>query len=136
MTHDRFVELWLENRFGAPSDADAALLRRLTAENPDAAREIASLEALFVGAAAECAVAASPEFEANLERKLVSVERAEVSASRRRFFARVAAAYAGIAAGALLYVYATGRSSIEGSDAATALRTAQIERSASGPSGR
>lgn len=106
MNPDRLTQLVLDRRFGALTPAEAADLsaaRRL----PEAASEVAQLEALLDHAPTS-AVGAKAEFSGALAARIDAAALSERRWTWRTVFLRAAVAYAGIAAGALIYAGLNG----------------------------
>ena len=106
MNPDRLTQLVLDRRFGALTPADAADLSaaRLL---PEAASEVAHVEALLDHAPTS-SIGAKAEFSGALAARIDAAAQSERRWTWRTVFVRAAVAYAGIAAGALLYAGLNG----------------------------
>lgn len=125
MNVERLTALVLERRYGAPTPEEAAELDAALSE-PAAAVEAARLMALL-DAAPTAAVGARTEFDQALARRIEVEGAAERALRNRRWFARLAVAYAGVAAGVLIYAGAQGWFAGDDSADVRSTDTAQLE---------
>lgn len=134
MNAERLTALVLERRYGVPTPEEAAELDAAL-RDPAAAAEAERLTALL-DAAPAASVGARAEFDQALARRIEVEGAAERGRRHRRWFARLAVAYAGVAAGALLYASAQGWFSGEASSDVRSTDTAQLELPSGSPTKR
>ncbi|HYC77039.1 MAG TPA: hypothetical protein VEI02_05365 [Planctomycetota bacterium] len=107
MNLDRLAELTLDRRFDRLSPEDVAALEAALAADPLLSEEAARLERLL-DAAPDAGVRADADFAGRLDDRLVEEAEADRARRFRAWLRRAAVAYAGVAAGVLLYALAAG----------------------------
>lgn len=101
MNPDRLVELVLERRFGTAAPEDLEALETALRADPGVRAEAERVEALL-SAAPGALVDADPAFAARLSERIAEVEGEEARPRWGSLLRRAVAAYAGIAAGAVV----------------------------------